>query len=248
VDPDDQAPPAQSYEPSRKARPVSREDAPPADAPSYEPSRKAQPVSREDAAPADAPSYEPSHKARTVSREDAAPADTPSENRPYPGTSESHGSSGTTTPVHAVSLRDGPSGGSSIIGTLRPGTPLEVLGTSNGWVQVRSSVGTGWAYGSYLAGGARAFASASANDGASGPARASDGATSPVHASDGASSPAHEKEVASAPAGKPSAAANSAKKPPGTANPALAGGGPPLSTSKSAETSHGGLASQINSP
>jgi hypothetical protein len=62
----------------------------------------------------------------------------------------------TTTPVHAVSLHIGPSGNAPVIGTLRPGMPLEILGTANyGWVEVRSSIGTGWAYGSYLAGGAR---------------------------------------------------------------------------------------------
>ncbi|HWB50528.1 MAG TPA: SH3 domain-containing protein [Stellaceae bacterium] len=80
---------------------------------------------------------------------DAAAAPTPENN-----------ASGTTTPVHAVSLRSGPSGSAGIIGTLHPGMPLEVLGTANhGWVEVRSSAGTGWAYGSYLAGGLAKYAS-----------------------------------------------------------------------------------------
>ncbi|HTZ36256.1 MAG TPA: SH3 domain-containing protein [Stellaceae bacterium] len=61
---------------------------------------------------------------------------------------------GTTTPIHPVSLRAGPTGSAPIIGTLRPGDQLEILGTANyGWTEVRSSAGTGWAYGSYLAPG-----------------------------------------------------------------------------------------------
>jgi len=61
---------------------------------------------------------------------------------------------GTTTPVHAVFLRAGPSTEEPVIGTLRPGMPLNILASSNyGWMQVRSADGTGWVYGSYLAPG-----------------------------------------------------------------------------------------------
>lgn len=61
---------------------------------------------------------------------------------------------GTTTPVEAVFLRAGPSTGAPVIGTLQPGMPLHVMsGASGGWRQVNSPVGSGWAYGSYLAPG-----------------------------------------------------------------------------------------------
>ena len=61
---------------------------------------------------------------------------------------------GTTTPISVVSLRAGPNTGAPVIGTLHPGEQLEVLATANhGWTEVRSSTGTGWAYGSYLASG-----------------------------------------------------------------------------------------------
>ena len=66
---------------------------------------------------------------------------------------------GTTTPIHVVSLRAGPSGNAPVIGTLHPGDLLETLATANyGWTQVRSPAGTGWAYGSYLAQGGSAAA------------------------------------------------------------------------------------------
>jgi uncharacterized protein YraI len=59
---------------------------------------------------------------------------------------------GATTPIHAVSLRAGPNTGAPVIGTLQPGMPLRILATANyGWMQVESPVGSGWAYGSYLA-------------------------------------------------------------------------------------------------
>jgi hypothetical protein len=59
---------------------------------------------------------------------------------------------GTTTPIHPVSLRAGPNSSFPVIGTLRPGDQLRVLATANyGWMQVDSPVGSGWAYGSYLA-------------------------------------------------------------------------------------------------
>jgi uncharacterized protein YraI len=62
--------------------------------------------------------------------------------------------SGTTTPIQAVSLRASPDTSASIIGTLQPGMQLRVLATANyGWTQVESPVGSGWAYGSYLAPG-----------------------------------------------------------------------------------------------
>jgi hypothetical protein len=165
--------------------------------------------------------------ARVTSPQDVPAADANPETR-------GNNVSGTTTPVHAVSLRDAPSGGSAIIGTLRPGMPLEVLGTNQGWVQVRSSAGTGWAYGSYLASGARGF--------------------SPTSAGDVASSPAQAPDVAGFSAAKPTSggssavSASAAPKPPGTANPALAEGGPALKAGASAEVKRGGLASQITSP
>jgi hypothetical protein len=61
---------------------------------------------------------------------------------------------GTTTPVHAVFLHAGPNGGTAVLGTLHPGEPLRVLASApGGWIQVESSQGAGWAYGSYLAQG-----------------------------------------------------------------------------------------------
>jgi uncharacterized protein YraI len=71
---------------------------------------------------------------------------------------------GTTTPIHVVSLRAGPNSGAPVIGTLHPGDQLEILARANyGWTQVRSSAGTGWAYGSYLASGMGPAAGASGN-------------------------------------------------------------------------------------
>jgi hypothetical protein len=145
----------------------------------------------------------------------------------------------TTTPVHPVSLRDGPTGNSSVIGTLRPGMPLEVLGTNGGWVQVRSSAGTGWAWGSYLAIGTHGIAAAFGGDVGNNAAQIPDvvGAPTAKH-TDGGSA----------------VAANSAAKPAGTANPALtggpalAGGGPALGIGRPAEPGRSGLASQITSP
>jgi hypothetical protein len=59
---------------------------------------------------------------------------------------------GTTTPIHAVFLHAGPSGQAPVMGTLRPGEPLRILASApGGWMQVESSAGSGWAYGSYLA-------------------------------------------------------------------------------------------------
>jgi len=59
---------------------------------------------------------------------------------------------GNTTPIHTVSLRAGPSGGAPVIGTLHPGEPLRILASApGGWMQVETSAGSGWAYGSYLA-------------------------------------------------------------------------------------------------
>jgi len=66
---------------------------------------------------------------------------------------------GTTTPIHAVSLRAGPNSSFPVIGTLRPGDQLQILAKANyGWMQVQSAAGTGWAYGSYLAPGGTAAA------------------------------------------------------------------------------------------
>jgi hypothetical protein len=80
----------------------------------------------------------------------AAPATQPS------GTSVESGTTtpiqGNTTPIHAVSLHAGPSGGAAVIGTLHPGEPLRILASApGGWMQVETSAGSGWAYGSYLA-------------------------------------------------------------------------------------------------
>jgi hypothetical protein len=191
--------------------------------------------------PPPAGTYETPPKPRTANREDAAGTDAASTTSENPENRESNGSGTTTTPVHAVSLRDGPSGSSAIIGTLRPGMSLEVLGTNGGWVQVRSPAGTGWAWGTYLAGGARAFGTASAGD--------------------ADTRPAQEADTAGAPAAKPSeggrspSSVGSAPKPPGVANPALtgggpalAGGGPALGAGTSAEPGRSGLAAQITSP
>ena len=61
-------------------------------------------------------------------------------------------SQGTTTPTHAVFLHAGPSGQAPVLGTLRPGEPLRILASApGGWMQVESSGGSGWAFGSYLA-------------------------------------------------------------------------------------------------
>jgi uncharacterized protein YraI len=63
--------------------------------------------------------------------------------------------SATTSPLHAVSLRSGPGGEYPVIGTIRQGTPTEILAAANhGWLQVRSSAGEGWAWGAYFPGGA----------------------------------------------------------------------------------------------
>jgi hypothetical protein len=60
--------------------------------------------------------------------------------------------SGTTTPASPVSMRAGPNTSFPVIGTLRPGMPLQILASGNyGWVQVQSPAGPGWVYGSYLA-------------------------------------------------------------------------------------------------
>jgi hypothetical protein len=59
---------------------------------------------------------------------------------------------GTTTPTHAVFLHAGPNGQAPVIGTLHPGEPLRLLASApGGWMQVETSAGSGWAYGSYLA-------------------------------------------------------------------------------------------------
>lgn len=162
---------------------------------------------------------------------------------------------GTTTPAHVVSLRAGPSGGDAVIGTLRPGMPLDILGTANGWVQVRSSVGTGWAYGSYLASGAGGLKPASpsdvasssghANDLSNGPARSPDVA-GPAHQAEGSSGSVRTTDVAKTPAvtanaGSPGGGRTGGTKPLGTANPAN-GAVPPLEANRS------GLSGQISSP
>jgi uncharacterized protein YraI len=68
--------------------------------------------------------------------------------------------SGTTTPISAVSMRAGPGTGNPVVGTLHHGMPLQILATANhGWIEVQSSAGTGWVYGSYLASGTNVSAS-----------------------------------------------------------------------------------------
>jgi uncharacterized protein YgiM (DUF1202 family) len=74
-----------------------------------------------------------------------------------------YGAAGTTTAVHAVFMRAGPSTDQPVVGTLQPGMPAQVLASANyGWVQVQSPAGTGWVYGSYLAPGAGGSAPAPA--------------------------------------------------------------------------------------
>ena len=46
---------------------------------------------------------------------------------PQPATELATGGSETASPIHAVSLHAGPSGASPVIGTLRPGMPVEIL-------------------------------------------------------------------------------------------------------------------------
>jgi hypothetical protein len=194
-----------------------------------------------DQLPPPARTYEMPPRPRSANREDVPGTDAAPSAGGNPENRENNVSVTTTTPVSAVSLRDGPSGGSSIIGTLRPGMPLEVLGAAKGgWVQVRSSAGTGWAYGSYLAIGTHGIA--------------------PTSTGDVSNSAAQNIDVVGAPAAKrtdggPAVAANSVAKPAGTANPALtgggpalAGGGPALGASGSAAPGRSGLASQITSP
>jgi uncharacterized protein YraI len=78
----------------------------------------------------------------------AAPAAVPAAQLPEPA------ELGTTTPIQIVSLRAGPNRDAPVIGTLHPGDQLEILARANyGWTEIRSSAGTGWAYGSYLASG-----------------------------------------------------------------------------------------------
>jgi hypothetical protein len=65
----------------------------------------------------------------------------------------------TTMPMHAVSLHAGPNGAAPIIGTLLPGTPVEVLAVASpGWLQVRFAGGEGWAWSSFFPGAARGLA------------------------------------------------------------------------------------------
>jgi|HubBroStandDraft_6_1064221.scaffolds.fasta_scaffold401259_2 uncharacterized protein YraI len=88
----------------------------------------------------------------------AAPAAVPGAQLPEPA------ELGTTTPIQVVSLRAGPNRDAPVIGTLHPGDQLEILARANyGWTEVRSSAGTGWAYGSYLASGIGPVAGVSGN-------------------------------------------------------------------------------------
>lgn len=79
--------------------------------------------------------YQPTHRTTVITGGEALP--------------------GTTTPVQPVFLRAGPSTAAPVIDTLQPGMPLHVMssGANGGWMQVNSPVGSGWAYGRYLAPG-----------------------------------------------------------------------------------------------
>jgi Bacterial SH3 domain len=78
---------------------------------------------------------------------------------PQPAAEPASGGPATASPIHAVSLHAGPSGTSPVIGTLRPGMPVEILAAvSPGWLQVRSAAGEGWAWRAYFPGGATATA------------------------------------------------------------------------------------------
>jgi hypothetical protein len=82
---------------------------------------------------------------------------------PQPPAEPATGGPEAVSPIHAVSLRAGPSGASPIIGTLRPGMPVEVLATASpGWLQVRSAAAEGWAWHTYLSGWISATAPAAA--------------------------------------------------------------------------------------
>jgi hypothetical protein len=102
------------------------------------------------------PQAYPAPQAHSAQRAYPAP---PAEQHAEPAT----GASGTTSPLHAVSLRAGPSGASPVIGTLKQGTPVEILATASpGWLQVRSATGEGWAWGAFFPGGAGTTASVTA--------------------------------------------------------------------------------------
>jgi hypothetical protein len=84
----------------------------------------------------------------------AQPAQTAEPGTPTPIPVNATPMQGMTTPIQAVSLRSGPNTASPVIGTLRPGMPLRELASANhGWIQVETTAGSGWAYGSYLAPG-----------------------------------------------------------------------------------------------
>jgi hypothetical protein len=111
--------------------------------------------------PAAAPPWGTTTVTATETRPVATPATTPATQPPQASVDSGTPTSiqgtatpiqGTTTPIQAVSLRSGPSTGSPVIGTLRPGMAVQVLATANhGWMQVETPVGSGWTYGSYLA-------------------------------------------------------------------------------------------------
>lgn len=103
--------------------------------------------------PHDVPN-EPPAAASPQTMPTARPAATPGEASTASVQVPVYPSAGTTTPIHAVSMRGGPNTGAPVIGTLQPGMTLRVLATANyGWMQVDSPIGPGWVYGSYLAPG-----------------------------------------------------------------------------------------------
>jgi hypothetical protein len=86
-----------------------------------------------------APAYEPAPARKLATADNIAPR--------------------TTTPIHAVSVHAGPNGGAPVVGTLKPGMPVEILSAAApGWLQVRSGSEEGWVWGSYFPGGASEFA------------------------------------------------------------------------------------------
>lgn len=94
--------------------------------------------------------------------------------QPPPPAGPATGGPETVSPIYAVSLHAGPSGASPIIGTLRPGMPVDVLATASpGWVQVRSPSGEGWAWHAYFPGSisATAFAAPAATASSTGTLR-----------------------------------------------------------------------------
>ena len=57
----------------------------------------------------------------------------------------------TLAPATFLNLRAAPDRNAPVIGVLRPGTPVNALaGTPDGWLQVQSADGPGWALGEFI--------------------------------------------------------------------------------------------------